>query len=345
MWLKSLWFCAFLPLYVCKDLCKNNSHIHGEWIIDDTMVNKSFVCCGGGLGYAGSRGPPYDFQNIPSNYCHQEHTLPFFIENGYVGLSSQCNDDCCICDRTDNTRFEINQREKFIWVPTDCEMTRWNATQLCEKLSSRTLLLLGDSTMQQTASTLMSMVSANGGQCGEQIKYGRTDFLFGFGTGNHELPNFIEKVEPDLLILTAGAHIHDTGDLYHIFNSFSEYITKRNERGMKIPSTIIWKTQNPGHLNCLTAELPYKSDGNQNAASDPLHEKYNWKRFQEFDDMARRSAHDFNISAVLDMSPLYLRPDGHIRGEHQDCLHYCQPGPLNVFSVLLLQMFLNGEIV
>jgi hypothetical protein len=47
---------------------------------------------------------------------------------------------------------------------------------------------------------------------------------------------------------------------------------------------------------------------------------------------------------LLSMEPLYLRPDAHVYGSKHDCMHYCQPGPLDLFSVLLLQMMVTGEV-
>jgi hypothetical protein len=35
----------------------------------------------------------------------------------------------------------------------------WNATLFCEALGKRTILMMGDSSMQQSSSTLFSMVS------------------------------------------------------------------------------------------------------------------------------------------------------------------------------------------
>jgi len=53
---------------------------------------------------------------------------------------------------------------------------------------------------------------------------------------------------------------------------------------------------------------------------------------------------------LLDVAPATaLRHDSHPHfkykhRERQDCLHYCLPGPLNLFSILLQQMLLTGEL-
>ena len=61
----------------------------------------------------------------------------------------------------------------------------------------------------------------------------------------------------------------------------------------------------------------------------------------------------FNGMKYLDMSMLFLRPDAHPGAfnkyfhdgdDFMDCLHFCMPGPYDLFPVLLLQMLFNGEI-
>lgn len=49
--------------------------------------------------------------------------------------------------------------EMWDWQPETCSLPQWNATEFCETLtSSRTILMVGDSTMQQTAASLYSML-------------------------------------------------------------------------------------------------------------------------------------------------------------------------------------------
>jgi len=44
----------------------------------------------------------------------------------------------------------------------------------------------------------------------------------------------------------------------------------------------------------------------------------------------------------LDMSPVFWRSDAHPAAN--DCLHFMLPGPMNLFSILVLQMLYNNEI-
>jgi hypothetical protein len=66
----------------------------------------------------------------------------------------------CSCDITMNTRGIVSSREKYIWEPTSCSLLAWNSSQFCSLLGSRRILIIGDSTMHQTAVELMNMLTA-----------------------------------------------------------------------------------------------------------------------------------------------------------------------------------------
>lgn len=107
--------------------------------------------------------------------------------------------------------------------------------------------------------------------------------------------------------------------------------------------TIIWKTQNPAHVRCDEATEPFPWGHTYEEADVEKMKKFDWHLHRQFDSLARHLLSPIGVR-VVDMSPLYLRPDAHIFGAKHDCLHYCQPGPLNLFSQLLLQLLYNHEI-
>jgi GDSL/SGNH-like Acyl-Esterase family found in Pmr5 and Cas1p len=317
--------------------CTNNSHIEGEWLSYETSIRKTFVCCGGGYAGPYGQGPPYDFEKVPG-YCIPKNTLPNFYEHGHVEFGAQCGDDCCICDREDNTRFVPNKREKYYWKPKNCRLHDWNATLFCELLGQRTILLMGDSSMQQTASTLMSMIVAGNGTCGPRVIFARSDHvIFGF-KGHHNYPGIVDTVDPNITIVTAGAHIDDTGDIDTILNGIQKHNHFRATKNKTVPS-VIWKTQNPGHQNCHAYTEPIKEFKINNSILD----KYRWNDMRHFDQYTDKKCPSMGFR-VLHVSPLWLRPDAHVRGAKDDCLHYCMPGPLNLFSNILLQMLFNKEV-
>ena len=173
--------------------CSNNAHKDGEWVPYTQPQSKSFVCCGGGYNSIYSAqsvwaNKSWDHTAVPG-YCNPVNTLPSFLERGYAQWGAQCGDDCCICDREDNTRFVPNAREKYFWKPRGCRLLDWNSTLFCNLLGTRKIAMIGDSSMQQTASTLMSMITGGNGECAGQLVFGRSDHvIFGFKGHHHNQP-------------------------------------------------------------------------------------------------------------------------------------------------------------
>jgi len=91
--------------------------------------------------------------------------------------------------------------DKYDWK--NDSLDPFDAIKTCEVLGNRTVLLIGDSTMGQTASTLMNRIKA-GGRI-DQIQFGEADTLTkknmghlnrGFTWSQH-----VERVNPDIMTL------------------------------------------------------------------------------------------------------------------------------------------------
>ena len=65
---------------------------------------------------------------------------------------------------------------------------------------------------------------------------------------------------------------------------------------------------------------------------------YSWNMQPAFDNFARKRARVMSMP-MIEMTPLYLRPD-----MHSDCLHACLPGPLDLFAILLQNMLHTKEL-
>ena len=104
----------------------------------------------------------------------------------------------------------------------------------------------------------------------------------------------------------------------------------------------MWRTFHPGHVNCFGSRTP----SNHTIESFPQYsnrsiDKYNWSGFNRWDNESMNNARMIGMK-IVDMTMLYSRPDAH--PTNGDCLHYCLPGPLDIFSVILLQMLFNKDI-
>ena len=100
--------------------------------------------------------------------------------------------------------------------------------------------------------------------------------------------------------------------------------------------TLVWKTMNPGHVGCSPVSNTPLNDHWSHRQNHT--DMYNWFIFPYLDSYAKRVATKIGVK-VVDMSPLYYRQDA-----HSDCLHYCMPGPVDLYSILLLNMLYNEEV-
>ena len=227
------------------------------------------------------------------------------------------------------------------------------------------------------------MVTMHGGKCVSQLSFARSSFLH-IGRFNKELrfEEVVLRDLPDIVVLTAGAWIKDFGDFYtmqdYVHKKVKELAihpsiagkARRSNSGSSgdsggggnenaKPIQFIWKLQNAMHVNCSHFRYPISQ-----AELEDLHQltkvgEYNWHLYPEYDKMAIDMARDLNpdLVRILDMSPLHLRPDAHpgsmyMTGqgskvtdlEASDCGHFCLPGPLDLFSIIMLQWLYLKEI-
>jgi hypothetical protein len=297
MVLLPVWLSSVLPLLLSLltahrttaqlEPCRNNAHVNGSWVASPNAT-KSFVCCGGSNRFTPAAGnhSANDFTDpAVQATCGQQNTVASYLEVGLTaGNSAQCGDDCCRCDRDDGTRFVPGSREKYTWTPTQCELTVWNSTLFCSLLGNRTVLLVGDSTMQQTASTLMSMVAVGGGECGPQITFGRSDFVGFSARQQHSFPELCDRYNPQIAIIALGAHIADEGDFYDMHRRVITHLETRTARGLARPR-VIFKSVNPPHLSCSQFTAPEVSFEIDPGAED----KYKFKTLYLLDKVATLS--------------------------------------------------------
>ena len=193
--------------------------------------------------------------------------------------------------------------------------------------------------MVQTGATLVNMIVAGNGGCASSINIVHSNYL-GWEVSNScnnrvTVANLHDVIKPDISIMTVGAHLHDFGDFDAILFSMGNFMKNYQATSN---TTFIWKTQNLGHTQCDNATGPVLT------CNYPLPKEldtYGWSMHADFDALSRKRAKEFGYK-IIDMQPTCMRPDSH-PGDG-DCLHYCLPGPLSLFSVLLMQMLYNKEV-
>jgi hypothetical protein len=323
--------------------CKGGNHAVGKWVFNDKLTNtdKSFYCCGYddndyqsnvtlcGLHNARDRQTVV-FGTRPQEFSHFE----YFV--GQENHLMQSGGNACVCDKAgDKGRWEMHMREKYEWTPSFCFLQAWNAKTFCELLGDRNILIRGDSTAGQSAITLINMLVAKGEKCQKQITFSWANML-GLSTGprNHELLDMVHHANASIVIFSAGAHFHSL-DQYK--QGWEPMVAKIADVQTQLPHVkFAFKTINPGHVNCHEHFNPTEHYQPPAATTS---DEFHWNLHPAFDNYAKEVVRTRLRIPVIDMTPLYTRPDA-----HADCLHLCLPGPLNLFSTLVLNMLSTGEL-
>lgn len=348
---------------------------------------KAFVCC----GWDTRDFLDGDIVNECSNrYQVQEHYA------GAIDHLIHAGGHACTCDEVQHTRRNVSLRESFEWHIMNkkelmdfqnenalsltrtfedvlknssdlirheghqpvCRQLEWNATEFCTLLGSRSILFLGDSTMQQTITTIANLVTAQKPQnnCAQQLLFERHDMVGKDHPIRHFLKAYFERI--DFVIISAGPHYHSIEHfnitVHEFFEEVDEFrreyilgstgISDQENSSPKKDIRFIWKSINRAHFDCQKIVSP-------SILPPPIPEdkdQYQWSLFRTYDEIARNLTVDYPFFDYIDMYPLSLRPDGHpgytaynwakVGG---DCLHFCLPGPLDVFGTLMLHYLYN----
>ena len=146
-----------------KKYCQSNQYKDGSWIEIDNLTSKSFYCCG------------FDSLDHRHNIsiCGGTNLKGLYDYWGSNSHRSQVGGSGCSCDGMMNTRASLSRREKFKWIPAKCTLLAWNSTLFCDLLGNRIIYFQGDSTMDQSFNTLLSMIYEGKGGCAHQMFFHR----------------------------------------------------------------------------------------------------------------------------------------------------------------------------
>ncbi|CAI5526107.1 unnamed protein product [Closterium sp. Naga37s-1] len=137
-----------------------------------------------------------------------------------------------------------------------------------------------------------------------------------------------------VFILNRGAHYRPDRHFISAVRSTLRFL--RN----KLPDALlIYRTTVHGHANCSEHDKPLLVPG----PTDNL--PFFWGKFHEQNELARAAVEEVG-GVYLDVAAMtVLRPDSH-QGfipelNHEDCLHYCIPGPQDVWAQMLQNVLLQ----
>jgi hypothetical protein len=218
------------------------------------------------------------------------------------------------------------------------------------------MLFLGDSTSAQLTAAVHNYVSWGSGGCAAQLTHVTADTLVRrkFGASNRgcmwldclqELP-----APPGVLVLNAGPHIHSEEGMADVLSTVrNQFLERRVPGGALAGTQLIWATSLGG--GCIPARQPLLPR-NALPASEPEYGRrlsrtqktYNYARMECWDSHAAEFWAGIPGAAVLDLMPLWLRPDGRVDSggdKLTNCVHMCSPGPLR-FAARRLQRLLES---
>lgn len=316
----------------------------GQWVwVGRNRTFESPTCCNWPPWRGGKFADAY-IEHLQSNNCKTTTDKDFELllyhgdpvhpspRGGCVGSGVGCD----------------NFFDEYEWQSS--ELPPFDANRTCHLLGEKRVLLIGDSTSQQTASTIMNALPT----CNTQIYHAISDTLvnmtsFGGLNRGKAWKQWVEEVKPDIVVLSVGAHIktNDTSYEYIIDRVLDEIELMR-----KVNPNIkfAWRTQAPA--GC--AKYPISPDDVTKAAEMSMQiEDYNHGRFYHRDTMLVSKLDKIGIP-FLDLRMLYSRMDGHrssqnyeddavskTYNEGDDCLHWCNPGPLDIMARLFQKLLMN----
>jgi hypothetical protein len=347
--------------------CVGNEHVKGKWIYQNgTEIKKSFICCAHNHVET-FVDPKYCFPLIPKFNKSFETKFHYNPNQGSNEFFMFPEGDGCSCDLNEGS-YAVHKRERYYWKPANCTLPRWNATDFCRLLSNRSILVLGDSTGLQTFATLANMIANGQGGCATQIRYDWSTDLKQTGShdcfvcGSNDIVQSIQKsqpVVPQIVIILSGAHVPSLEVFQGIWKVVDKQLRQVHELYPKMK--FVYKSQNPGHPHCSPKLKPTRT------IHIVKNHRYHWHLHPEYDRISlehvnllqsfyhsehqnhqnesftrlNNESHLVPFIQYLDMTPLSYRPDAH---SLRDCLHYCTPGPLDLFSILLYNKLINGEL-
>jgi len=306
----------------------------GRWV--HVGRNRTFhapVCCGWDRGA---------FRRYPKE-CGYKKRKP--IKGFYRG--SQAND--VYTQMGGNACRDAKFFDEWEWQ--DPALLPFNSQRTCQKLANRTVLLLGDSTMLQTATTLMNALKSGG--CAPQVMCQKADTLIfeDLGRLNRGLywMDAVRSIEPDIVIVNSCHHIarNAMDDYQRVLHqvqgdilAWNQNTSKRNKK-----TAFVWKTANPGGCSeePLVPEDPLLAARTRDFSFAPDYTRHYHHVTFERDQYACdhwTGNKELPNTHMLDMRMLYSRSDAHPgkNGFVGDCLHFKSPGPLDVIAPLFQQL-------
>jgi GDSL/SGNH-like Acyl-Esterase family found in Pmr5 and Cas1p len=189
---------------------------------------------------------------------------------------------------------------------------------------------------------------------GTTLVYQRWDMYQGKEQDRAALTELIK--ESDYLVLNWGVHYQMWPDMEKATDDFVGLLEELWRPPNKMPERLFWRSTNVAHANCGRATGPLQSLSSSSntsftdATKSVILDKYNTQEilWQDAYIVKPRLLSKLPKTTLLQIEETTLqRPDGHrvegFKGQ-EDCLHYCEPGPVDHWTELFYHHVVALEI-
>lgn len=256
----------------------------------------------------------------------------------------------------------MREELKWVWRTNDssCPWHPMDRDDFCRRLgSNRNVLVVGDSINHEISVAIQNALSMNksspvtvqrhvgeelcsdvlgGAGKGLRIFFVRNDYVspvlnstsLGRTFQDPWLPHLNDGSGEDvkILVLNRGAHYQDDQRFVKGLRATFEALRDRHPELL-----VIYRNTPSGHVNCTDFHAPIAEPLK---GADP---SFHWEEFDRQNALAKEIVEEFQYIYLDVARPIGMRPEGHKHS--RDCLHYCQPGPLDlaaemIYNVLFL---------
>lgn len=323
---------ALLFLFIIKlqaEICTMDEFSRGEWVYNPKKVKKDFICCS-----PASQNVSVEVQSA----CKLQKVGTIF----------------CGCDMAQKTQLTVNEREKWEWVPYNCEPLEYTPEKLCDLIGNRKISLGGDSLTGQNAEGLRAYLHNT--SCVNSFSTRLTQVWhiasqFPVSTTNatgpiyHPVFELVKDRQVDIAIMNFGAWYHNMSMYEQATKAIVADIKLARRKDSTKHIQFLWRTNSVGHENCVDYHKPLPPAAMIHNSSATYYNKffpghdplpYNWHLFALFDEYSKYAFKEIHVPWMDIAGPLALRPDMHVTN-NADCLHSCAPGALDhIFNRMLM---------
>ncbi|KAJ1493491.1 hypothetical protein T484DRAFT_2017372, partial [Baffinella frigidus] len=178
--------------------CGGGEHTDGRWVAKSAGTREAAPCCDAVkpeerdpavCGPSGPREMPIElWNNQRSSFWNSEwssfwdyqcftYFWNFECFTGRRDFLVHASSNACSCK---------GWRDEWMWEARTCALASWDAAAFCHALGRRTILFIGDSTLQQSAVAVINAVTWdmwNATGCQQQVSFGASDTLIGLRLG------------------------------------------------------------------------------------------------------------------------------------------------------------------